>query len=79
MSYIVKITDKRYPIGPYLQGPRTPQHVRRDGYGFTTDIGHAWTFAADGDARRKATVVNRHMGWGNVCVATNASDHPTAS
>jgi len=70
-AYLVKIANPRYPIGPYLQGPRTPKQVRRDGYGFTGDIERAWPFSTAGAARRKASAVDRHMGWGHVCVVAN--------
>jgi hypothetical protein len=80
MIYVVKITDpRRYPIGPYLQGPRTPQQVRRDGFGFTSDIGQAWPFATLGEARRKASAVNRHMAWGCACEAVNEKSAGTGA
>jgi hypothetical protein len=49
--------------GSYLQGPRTPQKVKRDGYGFTADIEQAWPFSSHISATAKARIVCRHMSW----------------
>lgn len=57
-----------YPLdslaGLHLQGPRTPQEVRRRGYGFTPSPVHAWAFKSRKQAEHKARIVERHMGWG---------------
>lgn len=47
----------------YLAGPRTPEKVRRDGYGFTFDPAAAWPFPTEAQAQHKARVVERHMTW----------------
>lgn len=48
--------------GKYLQGPRTPDLVRRNGYGFTSDPAQAWPFATEAQAAAKVRIVGRHMG-----------------
>lgn len=58
------------PAGQYLQGPRTPGKVRRDGYGFTPDPAKAWTFPSERAATAKAAIVERHMGWGRGVLTT---------
>ena len=47
----------------YLAGPRTPEKVRRDGYGFTFDPAAAWPFHGEARAKEKARLVERHMAW----------------
>lgn len=58
--------------GKFLQGPRTPERVKRDGYGFTLDAAAAWRFASRAKAAAKARIVNAHMGWGEVLVVVEA-------
>jgi hypothetical protein len=62
MSHLLQVTATSI-TGQYLQGPRTPQKVKRDGYGFTTDIGSAWPFSSHISATHKARIVCRHMSW----------------
>ena len=50
--------------GRYLEGPRDPKKVKRDGYGFTTDPAKAWPFPTKKQAEAKARIIERHMGWG---------------
>ena len=50
--------------GQYLEGPRDPKKVKRDGYGFTTDPTKAWPFPTKKQAEAKARIIERHMGWG---------------
>lgn len=50
--------------GRYLQGPRDPKEVKRNGYGFTHNADEAWPFASERKASAKARIVERHMGWG---------------
>jgi hypothetical protein len=52
-------------IGHYLQGPRTPQKVKKDGYGFTSDPSQVWPFPSETAAQAKARIVARHMSWGD--------------
>ena len=47
----------------YLHGPRTPETVKRLGYGFTLDPDKAWPFESRAKAAAKARIVTRHMGW----------------
>jgi hypothetical protein len=64
-SFVVVVNrQSRQPIGRYLKGPRPPAQVRRDGYGFTSDLAEAWTFPSEQQAAAKARIVNRHMCWG---------------
>ena len=46
----------------YLSGPRTPDHVRKSGYGFTADLTAAWPFPSAAQAFAKLRIVDRHMG-----------------
>jgi len=64
MNYVVTITDK-HPVlgGQFLEGPRTPKKVSRDGYGFTTDPAKAWTFVSQKAAVHKARIITSHMRW----------------
>jgi hypothetical protein len=63
-SFVVVVDrQSRQPIGRYLKGPRPPAQVRRDGYGFTSDLAEAWTFPSEKQAAAKARIVDRHMGW----------------
>jgi len=48
---------------PYLEGPRSPEQVKKKGYGFTADVDAAWPFPNQVQALAKARVVNRHMGF----------------
>lgn len=50
--------------GKYLEGPRDAKTVKRHGYGFTTDPEKAWPFPSEKQAKAKALIVDRHMGWG---------------
>ena len=50
--------------GQYLAGPKTPKEVKARGYGFTNDPKKAWPFPSEKQAKAKARVVDRHMGWG---------------
>ena len=50
--------------GRFLEGPRTPKQVKRDGYGFAKEVSKAWPFASQRQANAKARIVERHMGWG---------------
>lgn len=52
-------------VGRYLEGPRDPTRVKRDGYGFTTDPAKAWPFPTKKLAEAKARIIDRHMGWGD--------------
>ena len=47
----------------FLAGPRTPEKVQRDGYGFTADPAAAWGFDTEAQAYEKARAVAQHMGW----------------
>lgn len=49
--------------GQFLQGPRTPERVRRCGYGFTSDLADAWPFDTAADAAEKGAIVDSHIGW----------------
>lgn len=63
--HVIKI-ERAVPaalVGQYLQGPRTRDKVKRDGYGFTPDRGEAWQFASAAKAHSKARIVAKHMGW----------------
>jgi hypothetical protein len=64
MAHILQVTN--WPggalTGQYLQGPRTPEVVRRDGYGFTADPAAAWPFDNPAQATAKAKIVILHMG-----------------
>jgi hypothetical protein len=63
-NFLVVITTTRTnPKPTYLQGPRTPKQVKRDGYGFTQDPSSAWPFKTQRAAAAKAKIVDRHMGW----------------
>lgn len=66
-------------LGQYLQGPRPPARVKRDGYGFTADAAAAWPFASHASALAKATIVNRHMGWGDRLAIIDAPPSSNAS
>jgi len=48
----------------FLQGPRSPEKVERDGYGLTEDPAQAWTFPSEAQAANKARVFDLHIGWG---------------
>lgn len=50
--------------GQYLEGPRDPKRVKRNGYGFTKLPKEAWPFASERAAKAKARIIERHMGWG---------------
>jgi hypothetical protein len=67
--------------GKYLEGPRDPKTVKRLGYGFTLDIAMAWPFPTERQAKAKALIVDRHMGWGGGVLITEPNDqaHPTAA
>jgi hypothetical protein len=67
--------------GQYLEGPRDPKTVKKLGYGFTPDIAKAWPFPNERQAKAKALIVDRHMGWGEgVLIAEpNAPHQATAS
>ena len=56
--------EPRSLAGQCLQGPRTPQKVKRDGYGWTFDLAQAWTFPSKNEAEAKCRIVERHMTWG---------------
>ena len=49
--------------GRYLAGPYTPQRVKLAGYGFTDDQVKAWPFPSEAQAKAKARIVAKHMGW----------------
>lgn len=53
--------------GFYIQGPRTPYQVKRNGYCFLSTRQDAWPFPSEAQARNKARIVERHMshapGW----------------
>lgn len=64
-AFVVVVGYPRNPMaGQYLQGPRDPKQVKRDGYGFTTERSKAWPFETEKAAAAKALIVDRHMGWG---------------
>lgn len=50
--------------GMYLEGPRSPEDVRRRGYRFTPFPHAAWPFPSLKQAEAKALIVDKHMGWG---------------
>jgi len=52
----------RTKSGQYIAGPRTPEQVRKNGYGFTSDRSAAWPFATEKQAAAKLRIVDRHMG-----------------
>lgn len=56
--------EPRCLAGQCLQGPRTPQKVKRDGYGWTFDPAEIWTFPSKKQAAQKCRIVERHMDWG---------------
>ncbi len=62
MPHLIQVTSGSI-TGQYLQGPRTPQKVKRDGYGFTSDIKQAWPFSSHIAAAHKSRIVCRHMSW----------------
>lgn len=51
------------PLNRFLQGPRTPQQVKKLGYGFTDIEIEMWTFPTEAKAQAKARVIDRHMSW----------------
>lgn len=46
-----------------LTGPRTPQEVKKFGYGFRHADAYYWRFPNEKQAAHKASIVNKHMGW----------------
>lgn len=63
-TYLVQVSatsEWEWARGQYLQGPRTPKKVARDGYGVTTDTANAWPFDSVGKATQKARIFARHM------------------
>jgi len=61
--HIVICTKPSHAGRPYLQGPLDPWYVRRFGYVFTSERYKAWPFASEAQAKRKASIVNTHIGW----------------
>ena len=62
-AFLIQVTgrDGELFVGEYLQGPRDPAAVRRNGYGFTKEAGQAWPFESRKEAERKVRVVARHF------------------
>ncbi len=75
-SYLIEINGPQGQAltGRYLQGPRTPLKVKRDGYGFTNDIGAAWPFDSKAKAQAKARIVARHMSWSETTLAVVSAE-----
>ena len=62
MPHLIQVTRTALK-DQYLQGPREPKRVRKDGYGFTADKAAAWPFETHKAAAHKARIVERHMSW----------------
>lgn len=64
MNYKIQILDsgRHFDAPHYLAGPRTPDHVRKLGYGFTPEPADAWPFPSAAQAFAKLRIVDRHMG-----------------
>ena len=58
-GFVVRVA----PLHRFLQGPRTPQQVKKLGYGFTDIEIEIWTFPTEAKAQAKARVIERHMSW----------------
>lgn len=77
-AFVIIITQASYQRGgKYLQGPRTPEKVKRHGYGFTADPSEAWPFSTEAAAKAKARIVDRHMGWGDGVLAAQPLIDPS--
>jgi len=64
-SFVVQVTAAGGRLaGQFLAGPRSPKDVRKLGYRFVPDRRQAWPFPSAKSASAKATIVDRHMGWG---------------
>ena len=61
--------------GKYLEGPRDPKTVKKLGYRFTPDREKAWPFPNERQAKAKALIVDRHMGWGEGVLIAEPNDH----
>lgn len=68
-TYIIRVAELSGDAlsGRYIEGPRTPAEVKRDGYGFGRDRAKAWPFPNQRQAAHKARIIERHMsqprGW----------------
>jgi hypothetical protein len=83
-AFLVQValtSEWEWARGQYLQGPRTPQKVARDGYGVTTDISNAWPFDSIGKATQKARIFARHMKLPekDVCAVPRPDETPSSN
>ena len=77
--WIVYCTKKLETGDSILRGPFTPKQVRRYGYRFTANPAEAWPFPDEAQAKNKACIVNKHIGWtkeGQNHMAVRRADEP---
>ena len=67
LEWVVYCTEYRPCVDgvdrPYLKGPVPPKEVLKKGYSVTAKQSEAWRFPTSKQAKNKARIINKHMGW----------------
>lgn len=63
-TFLLKFIFADQSPSKFLQGPRSPNEVKRRGYSLTEKEEEAWTFSTRKQAENKARILYIHMGHG---------------